>query len=236
MSAGPVAITGRMMSGFVAPVIAERRLPYGIFSGMISSDFPDADRVLADLGNDLVGAFIGAVDAARDDYAQFRQEHPDWFVGFSSRFIANFLHERIWNHLVRAIEGLDGIHVTDREPVRELHSGTTYVMRVKRHNASDKIAAYPTDAALRFWSNRVLTLDGLELLSLALGYYWQADLRAVGDAVLSFRDGKDNPIWAIRLQRAGGTAVGFSWTPVEPDLPEIDLSGLGVAVMEESGS
>ena len=44
--------------------------------------------------------------------------------------------------------------------------------------------------------------------------------------IIPDKDGKDNPIWAIQLRRDTGNASGFSWTPVAPDLPEIDLSGV----------
>lgn len=188
-----------------------------------------------DLGDDFVQAFIGAVDGARDDFSEFRAWQPSWFAGFSGRFTANFLHERIWDRLVRSASGMEAIHIHDREPVRELRSGTTYLMRVKRHHPGDRISAYPTEASSAFWSNSMVTLDGLESLSLALGYYWDADLRAVGDAILSFRDGKDNPIWAIRLRGDTTTTSGFTWEAVAPELPELDLSAIALAD-EESGS
>jgi hypothetical protein len=203
---------------------------------MISAGYPDAARVLEDLGDGFVHAFVDAVDGARDDFAEFKRWRPGWVPGFTSRFTANFLHERIWDRLIRAVEGMDGIQVKDREPVRELRSGTTYLIRVKRHHPGDRISAYPTEASSAFWSNDVLTLEGLESFSLALGYYWDADLRAMGDALLSFRDGKDNPIWAIKLRRAAGSAAGFSWEPVAPDLPELDLSGVVREAEEDSGS
>lgn len=203
---------------------------------MNSLRYPDSEQVLADLGDRFVHSFIDAVDGARDDYAAFREWQPGWFPSFTSRFTANFLHERIWDRLVRAADGMDRIHVVDREPVRQLHSGTQYLMRIKRHHPGDRISAYPTEASSAFWSNSVRTLEGLESPSLALGYFWDADLHTIGDAILSFRDGKDNPIWAIQLRRNAGHATGFSWTPVAPDLPEIDLSGLTREAEQEAGS
>lgn len=58
----------------------------------------------------------------------------------------------------------------------------------------------------------------------------------MGDALLSFRDGKDNPIWAIKLRRTAGATAGFSWEPVAPDLPELDLSGVVREAEEDTGS
>jgi hypothetical protein len=203
---------------------------------MNSSAYPDSDRVLGDLGIDFVHAFMDAVDGARSDFGAFKDWQPGWFPSFTGRFTANFLHERIWARLVRAVDGMEGIHVNDHEPVRELRSGTTYLIRIKRHHPGDRISAYPTEGSSAFWSNGMLTLEGLESFSLALGYYWDAELRAVGNAILSFRDGKDNPIWAIQLRRDAGNASGFAWTPVAPDLPEIDLSGVVREAEEGSGS
>lgn len=208
----------------------------GIFYGMISGGYPECDQVLADLGDRFVQAFIDAVDGARDDFAAFKEWQPGWFPSFTARFTANFLHERIWDRLVRVVDGMEGIHIHDVEPTRELHSGTAYSIRIKRHHPGDRISAYPTDASRAFWSNNVVALEGLESLSLALGYYWDSDLRAVGEAILSFRDGKDNPIWAIQLHRNASNVSGFSWTQIAPDLPEIDLSGIVRDAEEESES
>lgn len=203
---------------------------------MMSPDLRPSDEVLSDLGEGFVHAVLDAVDGAREDFDAFKEWQPSWVPGFTGRFTANFLHERIWDRLIRAVDGTDGIRVVDHEPVRELRSGTAYVIRVKRHHPGDRISVYPTDGARAFWSNEVLTFDGLESHSLALGYYWDAELRAMGDAVLSFRDGKDHPVWAVRLQRDAGTATGFSWRPIQPDLPEVDLSGvLGEPGVESHG-
>lgn len=203
---------------------------------MNSSDYPSDDQVLADLGEDFVHAFIDSVDGARDDFLKFRQWQPGWFPGFTDRFTANFLHERIWDRLVRVIESLDGIKITDEEPIRQVRSGTAYLIRVKRHRLGDRISAYPTKGNTAFWSNRELTFEGLESFNLALGYYWNAELRAVEEPVLSFRDGMDKPIWAVKLRREAGGATGFTWTPIEPDMPEADLSSVLDDTEEESGS
>jgi hypothetical protein len=203
---------------------------------MNSEGHPDSERVLADLGDGFIHSFIEAVDGAREDFLALRDWQPGWFPSFTGRFTANFLHERIWDRLIRCVHGMEGIHIVDREPVREVRSGTRYLIRIKRHHPGDRISAYPTEGSSAFWSNSLLTLDGLESFGLALGYFWDDDLRAVGDPILSFRDGKDNPIWAIRLRRDAGNATGFSWSPVEPDLPELDLSGVMDEAADETGS
>jgi len=194
----------------------------GIFSGMKSPSIPSGQEVLADLGDEFIRMFVDAVEGARADPAEFRVWQPEWFVNFSSRFTAGFLHERIWDRLIRQTGGLPGVHVVDQEPTRQLYHGTKCVIRIKRHQVGDAIATYPTDAAVEFWSNHAPTLAGLESYSLALGYRWDPDQRAMGEAVMSFRDSVSHVIWALELASASGP-VGFTWSPIEPSLPEIDL-------------
>lgn len=167
---------------------------------------------------------------------EFRAWRPDWFPRFTQRFTAGFLHERIWDRLVRELEGREGITVVDREPHRELRSGSRYLIRVKRHRPGDRISSYPTSGSNAFWSNGAQTFEGLESFSLALGYMWDNDARAVGEPVLSFRDGKENPIWAVQLRPDGDAATGFTPYPVAPDLPELDLSAVALNLEEASGS
>lgn len=201
---------------------------------MNSSDYPTYDVVLKDLGDRFIHTFIDAVEGARADYAEFKDWRPGWFPSFTDRFTANFLHERIWDRLVRDTAEMEDIHVSDQEPVRELRSGSTYLIRVKRHRTGDRIAAYPTKSARQFWTNE-LTLEGLESVNLALGYYWDDELREVGDPVVSFRDGKDKPIWACRLHRESSTATDFTWEPISsPALPDIDLSSIAPETEEET--
>ena len=182
----------------------------------------DPDAVLQDLGDKFAEALVESVEAARADLDAFRAWQPGWFPSFTSRVTANFLHERLWAALVSRVDDLDHVDVLDREPRRELYS-STYVLRVKRHHVGDRISAYPTAGALKFWSSE-LTLPGLESVSLALGYMWDADLREVGDAVISFRNALDKPVWAIALTRGAGGATGITWAPVDPSLPDFDLS------------
>ena len=204
----------------------------GIFSGMRTQ--PTPDRVLADLGDKFLEALVDAVDGARADLRLFQDWQPGWFVTFSNRFTANFLHERVWAVLVERVDELDNVVVLDQEPHRQLFANA-YVLRVKRHHPGDRISSYPTDGALRFWSSEV-TLPGLERVSLALGYMWDADLRRVDDAVVSFRDELDRPVWAVLVQRDAGGATGVSWTPVDPNLPEFDLSQVVDTPADGSGA
>ncbi|MGL4178229.1 MAG: hypothetical protein ACRCSN_19410 [Dermatophilaceae bacterium] len=110
----------------------------------------------------------------------------------------------------------------DREPVRQLQVGR-YEIRLKRHRLGEHISTYPTRGAVKFWSSEAV-LPGLETVSLALGYLWDAELREVGDPILSFREGIHKPIWGVRLERGAGGAAAITWRNVDPNLPDIDLS------------
>lgn len=186
--------------------------------------YPDQQRVIDDLGDKFLLAFVKAVETARNDLTAFEQFRPEWFVNFSKRFVANFIHERMWDGMVRQLVDHAEVTVVDNEPTRQIHFGSNYVVRFKRHSSALKIESFPTPGALAFWTNRA-TLPGLELKSLALGYIWNPDIGEIGEAILSFRDGKDNPVWSVTLNpNEGESATDITWAPVPPDLPQLDLS------------
>ena len=109
------------------------------------------------------------------------------------------------------------------------------MVRIKRHTENLKITSYPTTGALAFWTNSATAqLPDLELWSLAMGYIWNPEEAAIGDTILSFRDSKDTPIWSILLHSGqSGQATGITWTPVDPQLPQLDLSDV-VATSEDT--
>jgi hypothetical protein len=117
----------------------------------------------------------------------------------------------------------------DEEPTRQIHFGTNYVVRFKRQDSRLRIETFPTGGALAFWTNQA-ALPGLELVSLAMGYIWEHDFGEIGDAILSFRHGKNKPVWSVTLKPRGGeAATDITWEPIDPTLPQLDLS----AVVEE---
>ncbi|WP_081395849.1 hypothetical protein [Mycolicibacterium conceptionense] len=63
------------------------------------SQYPDPQVVVDDLGDKFLRAFVVAVDTARADLAVFEEFKPQWFVNFSKRFVANFIHERMWDSM-----------------------------------------------------------------------------------------------------------------------------------------
>jgi hypothetical protein len=59
-----------------------------------------------------------------------------------------------------------------------------------------------------------------------MGYLWNVELGDI-NGVLSFRDGKDNPIWMVRVDNNGGTTGEITFQPIiDPALPTLDLSGV----------
>jgi hypothetical protein len=51
---------------------------------------------------------------------------------------------------------------------------------------------------------------------------WEPELRKIGAPVVSCRDGKDNPIWAVGLEEPQDGATAITWTPIlGPSLPEV---------------
>jgi len=141
----------------------------------------------------------------------------------SGRCLANLIHDRIWARLVAAVDGNSAVETIDREPLRELWISQNYQIRIKRHHPDDKISTYPTAAALEFWAQGS-QLPSLESITLGAGYRWISEERRIGPAVISYRDGRDNPIWAIELDEPEEGVETIGWKPItRPDLPAIDL-------------
>lgn len=195
---------------------------------------PQPQQVLDDLGDKFVQEFVAAMGDARDDYQAFREWRPDWMPGLTQRFVASLIHERMWASLIRRVDNLPDVQITDHEPKRQMAVGNRYVLRYKRHRIGDRISTYPTAAALRFWASEE-TLDGMDVVSLAMGYMWDGDISVIGETVLSYRDSKDDPVWCITVDQRTGGATGISWTPIEPSAPTLDLSSV-LAENVEAGS
>lgn len=194
---------------------------------------PTADEVIAELGSDIVNNFVNAIDEAREEYESVRQSIPTSIVAFSARTTANVIHDLIWKHLKIRLATNSSVEVIDKEPNQELVISGRFQIRIKRHTDSDRIATYPTDAAMDFWGVSE-ALPGFERYSLALGYYWDKETRVFGDAVISFRESLNKPIWAIRLRSNSSNVRGFNYEAIRPDLPEVDLTGVAWDAKVES--
>lgn len=186
--------------------------------------YPPTEDVLRDLGDKVVGALVDATKVTRSDLAEYRSTFPGWVADSSERGLSNWIHDRLWAHLRRALTDMDSVALADQGVKREITVGIRYRARVKRHGVRDRVRSYPTRSALAFWAQSE-TLEGLEEIRLGFGYRWDPDEREVGSTVISLRDGLDTEaIWVVEVDAAahqGGTAI--TWTPVDPSLPQIDL-------------
>lgn len=190
------------------------------------NSYPDPETVRSDLGDKFLNAVVSAVDGAREDLGEFQRFRPEWYAAYSKRFVANFIHERVFARVVEETRHHAEVTVVDEEPTRHIHHGTRYEMRVKRHDSNASISTYPTRSTISFWTADTYLPD-LEKVSLALGYVWDSLLGEIKGAVMSFRDGKDNPVWMVEIigdhASAGG---GITFHPIEPMLPQLDLGDL----------
>ncbi|ROS78718.1 hypothetical protein [Cellulomonas sp. PhB143] len=199
----------------------------GIFSGMFSPR--DSDIVLQELGDKFPLALVRATSAAGSDLRELRTWRPEWLQSMFQREVAGIVHARIWDHLTADLDGVDGIEFRTGEPFREVRIvtalGRTFKVRVKRHSEDDKISSYPTPSDLEFWGGAVVALEGLEEVPLAAGYRWVAATGEVGAPVISYREGKENVVWAVEVDAdAAGGVAPLRYTPILPTLPQIDLA------------
>lgn len=197
----------------------------GIFSGM-NSTHPSPDDVISTLGTEFVEAFIKAVEGSEADFEDLREYKPDWAVHYSSRFVANFLHERIWGRIQPALDSHPNAEVTDKMPKREFMIEGRYRVRVKRHDESDAVKGYKTRGANSFWSAD-LALPGMEVHPLSMGYRWDSEAEAVVYPLMTLRDGQDKAVWAVELQaevlESGVTDIRHVVLD-EPAMPELNVS------------
>lgn len=196
---------------------------------------PLQDAVLAELGDKVTVAVAESVAAATDDLTEYREARPAWVAQHSERGLANWIHDRVWVHLMERLDGEDEITVVDREPMRVFRVGTKYLLRVKRHGLGDRISTYPTQTALQFYVQGPQPLfPDMEEVRLAAGYLWNAETRSIGEAVISMRDGLDNVVWSvvIDLGEPGSGTVAIRPMPSGPTPPIIDVAG---DVDDESG-
>lgn len=184
----------------------------------MKSACPSETQTLADLGDKVVTAFGTCVRDVRADLAAYRAAHPDWVAESSERGLANWIHDRMWAHLTRTLEGVDSVAFVEVGPTREMYVGVGYRLRAKRHSTFGAVSTYPTQTAIAFMEQDQLALAGLEQVNLCVGYRWDSDMRQVVEAVLSLRDGQDNIIWLTEINEPPVTGAA----PVTPIVPAED--------------
>jgi hypothetical protein len=192
----------------------------------MKSSHPSATEVLDDLGDKVAEGLALMVAQTRDDLRVYRGTFPLWIADSTDRGLLNWCHDRAWAHAMRIFDGIPEVSFVDQPPTRELYVGTRYRLRVKKHDLEGHVSTFLTQGALDFLEQELATLDGLEEVRLIAGYRWDPELREVGAAVISLRDGADHLVWMHELdQPAGGAVVSAVpiLPPAGPRTPEIGM-------------
>jgi hypothetical protein len=183
--------------------------------------YPSLDEVLEALGDKVAEALSRSALLAKEDLLEYRRLRPAWVAAHSERGLANWIHDRQWDHLVALLTGVAGVSFVDKEPVRDVWVGINFQVRIKRHHWDGKVSIYPTESALDFLAQPASqgTLEGLDEVHLIAGYHWDKELRDIIAGVLSLRDGLNKQIWLIELPLPGAPSAGISPLPVSPTPP-----------------
>jgi hypothetical protein len=212
----------------------------GIKSGMKSDSrslpnrkYPTWDDVDAALGDKFIEALIVAVRATREDLADYRRFRPSWVAQHSERGLAGWIHDRLWHHLTVGVADLPQVIITDEGVLREITVGpATEVMRfrIKRTHMDGDVSTYETQMALEFLAQADGMLEIFGELHLIAGYRWDRDERAIGHAVISLRDGRDNIKWEKDLEDTAGQSGSLDNMPAKPKppAPVIDSGSVGL--------
>ncbi|MCR6703169.1 MAG: hypothetical protein NVV66_00170 [Cellulomonas sp.] len=188
----------------------------------------DSDLVLDEIGDKVLAAIVRATNGARDDWAEVCTWRPDWVAEMFEREKAGIIHSRIWFRLQEQLEGVANVNMQTREPHRDLVvqtiGGRSYAFRVKRHSQTDRISSYSTRSDVAYWTGEGMpSFPGMELVNLAAGYRWDNEANAMGETVISYREGKQNVLWAYVLDEGQAGAEPITRRPLEPTLPQVDL-------------
>ena len=200
---------------------------------------PEFEQVAEELGEKVVDGFAEAVRQTRADLADYRLEHPRWVADHGERGLANWLHDRLWAHTREIFDAIPGTVLHEVGPTREVLVKSRYRVRIKRHHMDGAVSNYLTASALAFFEEPVVqfTLDGLGEVRLIAGYEWDREVRKMGRAVLSLRDGQHNVIWLEELPEPEDgsvmpiTAPSSSAGPTKPTVIVEDEDG----TVEERG-
>jgi hypothetical protein len=125
-----------------------------------------------------------------------------WVADHSERGLANWIHDRMWTHLVSLLDGHPSVSFIDHGVTREMWVGTTYRLRAKRHLDDGRVSNVTTPTVLEFFAQEQATFDGLDEVHLIAGYIWDPLERRIVAPVLSLRDGKDTSNGSTSSTRA----------------------------------
>jgi hypothetical protein len=180
-----------------------------------------------DLGDKVVDGLVASVTNTREDLALYRASLPGFAYEHSPRGLANWVNDRLWQHVQRELFDVSDVFFHEQGATREVVIGTRYRLRLKRHSPAGAIRNYRTSTALAFWELDSFALPGLEETRLCFGYVWDAEMEQISDPVMSRRSDQDTLLWMERLDEdaaaGGATDVTPIVPPSTPDLPRIDL-------------
>lgn len=203
---------------------APNRSSAGIFHGMISQTEPD--DVVNELGDKVVGAIVHAVEVAKEQYLQYRRQHPDWAADNAPRTLADLIHDWMWADLKQQLDELPHVNLIDQNSTREIvvqvqsEERLSYRFRVKLHHLDGRTSNYQTQSVIDFDRQDIKpTLPRCGETRLKAGYEWDKETRTMGDPVISLRDGRDKIIWVHPLAEQGEAYGGTVTRPPNRDRP-----------------
>lgn len=191
-----------------------------------TDNFPLYEEVCADIGDKVVNAMAKSVVNARTDLAIYREALPHFVSDHSERGLANWIHDRMWKHLVDEVSDNPVVNIADNGVLREICVGLNYRFRAKRHDEESNTQSYPTLSVIEFHIQQP-TLDGLSELRLDYGYRWVADERRIGEPVMSLRNGR-TLVWDHVIDtEALGTEIPMTRPDTQGPKPSvaIDIKG-----------
>lgn len=190
------------------------------------NSFYKPEAVVEALGEKVLGALGSAVPKTRSDLDRYRKALPEFASTSSARGLANWIHDRVWHHVVEEIQGLRNAFTIIKGPVCEVVVDEKYRIRVKRHNWVGRVSTYPTATALKFLRQPLeqLVIEGLDQVRLIAGYRWDHTRHEIGPAVLSLRDGLNNVLWVIELSESStDTSSARTIPPTTPVAPQLEF-------------
>lgn len=164
--------------------------------------YPTWDDVASAVGDKVIAAVGVSVANAATEFALYRKIFPSWVAQTTERGLAGWIHDRMWHHLLTALDGHPDLTVVDKEPLREIVVGPVTSIcrfRIKRHHQDGSVSTYRTPLALEFLAQGPEMLGIFAETHLIAGYKWDKELRSIGVPLISLRDGRRH-IWEHELE------------------------------------
>lgn len=153
------------------------------------------------LDDKLIEALATAVAMTRVSLARYRSVLPELANSHSPRGLANMIHDWLWNHLLRQVEGLSGVRAEELGPLREFVIEGRIRIRVKRQSVTGAVATYPTQMALDFYTQpeQLPLFEMPPAIKLVFGYIWNSSEREIGPAVVAYPISARKSLWVCEI-------------------------------------